>query len=106
MKNFFIFAKHKNTTTISILFLSTIILLAVLIPFLSPYSDDLMGAVHLEKNNQAPSLLHFFGTDAAGRDMFTLTLRGGLVSIRVAVGVVFMSAVSYTHLTLPTILLV
>ena len=50
-----------------------------------------MGAVHLEKNNQAPSLSHFFGTDAAGRDMFTLTLRGGLVSIRVAVGVVFMS---------------
>ena len=93
MKNFFIFAKHKNTTTVSILFLSTIILLAILIPFLSPYSDDLIGAVHLEINNQGPSLSHFFGTDAAGRDMFTLTLRGGLVSIRVAIGVVLMSVV-------------
>ena len=91
MKSFFIFAQHKNTTTFSILFLSTVVLFAVLIPFLSPYSDDLRGAVHLEINNQAPSLSHFFGTDAAGRDMFTLTLRGGLVSIRVAISVVFMS---------------
>ena len=91
MKSFFIFAQHKNTTIFSILFLSTVILFAVLIPFLSPYSDDLRGAVHLEINNQAPSLSHFFGTDAAGRDMFTLTLRGGLVSIRVAISVVFMS---------------
>ena len=91
MKSFFIFAQHKNTTMVSILFLSTVILFAVLIPFLSPYSDDLRGAVHLEINNQAPSLSHFFGTDAAGRDMFTLTLRGGLVSIRVAISVVFMS---------------
>ena len=117
MNNFFIFAKHKKTTTVSLLFLSTIILLAVFIPFVSPYSDDLNGAVHLEINNQAPSLAHFFGTDAAGRDMFTLTIRGAMISIRVAVGVVFMSvvlgvplgfvaAVSYTHLTLPTILLV
>ncbi|MCS5623761.1 MAG: ABC transporter permease, partial [Candidatus Marinimicrobia bacterium] len=73
--------------------MSTIILLAILIPFLSPYSDDLIGAVHLEINNQGPSLSHFFGTDAAGRDMFTLTLRGGLVSIRVAIGVVLMSVV-------------
>ena len=91
MKSFFIFAQHKNTTIFSILFLSTVILFAVLIPFLSPYSDDLRGAVHLEINNQAPSLSHFFGTDAAGRDMFTLTLRGGLVSIRVAISVVFIS---------------
>tara|TARA_Y100000739_G_C20602040_1_gene463468 strand:- start:1283 stop:2125 length:843 start_codon:yes stop_codon:yes gene_type:complete len=91
MKSFFIFAQHKNTTIVSILFLSTVILFAVLIPFLSPYSDDLRGAVHLEINNQAPSLSHFFGTDAAGRDMFTLTLRGGLVSIRVAISVVFIS---------------
>ncbi len=93
MNNFFIFAKHKKTTTVSLLFLSTIILLAVFIPFVSPYSDDLNGAVHLEINNKAPSLAHFFGTDAAGRDMFTLTIRGAMISIRVAVGVVFMSVV-------------
>ena len=77
----------------SILFLTIIIFLAIAIPYMSPYSDDLNGAVHLEINNQAPSFSHIFGTDSAGRDMFTLTIRGGLVSIRVAIGVVLMSVV-------------
>ena len=93
MKNIWKYTLHKRTTTISILFLTIIVFLAVVIPYVSPYSDDLNGAVHLEINNQAPSFSHIFGTDSAGRDMFTLTIRGGLVSLRVAIGVVLMSVV-------------
>ena len=93
MKNIWKYILHKRTTTASILFLTIIVLLAVVIPYVSPYSDDLNGAVHLEINNQAPSFSHIFGTDSAGRDMFTLTIRGGLVSLRVAIGVVLMSVV-------------
>ena len=93
LKNIWTYTLHKRTTTISILFLTIIVFLAVVIPYVSPYSDDLNGAVHLEINNQAPSFSHIFGTDSAGRDMFTLTIRGGLVSLRVAIGVVLMSVV-------------
>ena len=93
MKNLWTYVFHKKTTTVSILFLTIIIFLAVLIPYLSPYSDDLNGAVHLEINNQSPSFSHIFGTDSAGRDMFTLTIRGALVSLRVAIGVVLMSVI-------------
>ena len=93
LKDLWTYVLHKRTTTISILFLTIIIFLAIAIPYMSPYSDDLNGAVHLEINNQAPSFSHIFGTDSAGRDMFTLTIRGGLVSIRVAIGVVLMSVV-------------
>ena len=93
MKNLWTYVFHKRTTTVSILFLTIIIFLAVLIPHLSPYSDDLNGAVHLEINNQSPSFSHIFGTDSAGRDMFTLTIRGALVSLRVAIGVVLMSVI-------------
>ena len=93
LKDLWTYILHKRTTTISILFLTIIIFLAIAIPYMSPYSDDLNGAVHLEINNQAPSFSHIFGTDSAGRDMFTLTIRGGLVSIRVAIGVVLMSVV-------------
>ena len=100
MKRFLTFVFHKRTTTVSVLFLIAIIVLAILTPFISPYSEDLYGAVHLEINNQNPSFLHLFGTDAAGRDMLTLTLRGGLVSIRVAIGVVLMSALFGTPLGL------
>ena len=93
MKNIWTYTLHKSSTTSSILFLTIIVFLAVVIPYVSPYSDDLNGAVHLEINNQAPSFSHIFGTDSAGRDMFTLTIRGGLVSLRVAIGVVLMSVV-------------
>ena len=93
MKNLWTYVFHKRTTTVSILFLTIIVFLAVLIPHLSPYSDDLNGAVHLEINNQSPSFSHIFGTDSAGRDMFTLTIRGALVSLRVAIGVVLMSVI-------------
>ena len=93
MKNLWTYVFHKRTTTVSILFLTIIVFLAVLIPYLSPYSDDLNGAVHLEINNQSPSFSHVFGTDSAGRDMFTLTIRGALVSLRVAIGVVLMSVI-------------
>ena len=93
MKNLWTYVFHKKTTTVSILFLTIIVFLAVLIPYLSPYSDDLNGAVHLEINNQSPSFSHVFGTDSAGRDMFTLTIRGALVSLRVAIGVVLMSVI-------------
>ena len=93
MNNFLPYVFHKRTTTLSILFLTIIVFLAVIIPYVSPYSDDLNGAVHLEINNQAPSFSHIFGTDSAGRDMFTLTIRGALVSLRVAIGVVLMSVI-------------
>ena len=93
MKNLWTYVFHKKTTTVSILFLTIIIFLAVLIPHLSPYSDDLNGAVHLEINNQSPSFSHVFGTDSAGRDMFTLTIRGALVSLRVTIAVVLMSVI-------------
>ena len=86
MKNLLLFTFHKKTTTTSISFLFIIILLAAIIPALSPHADDLNGAVHLEKNNQGPSCDHWFGTDAAGRDMFILTIRGALVSIPAAIG--------------------
>ena len=93
MKNLLLFTFHKKTTTASISFLFIIILLAAIIPALSPHADDLNGAVHLEKNNQRPSYDHLFGTDAAGRDMFILTIRGALVSIPAAIGIVLMSVI-------------
>ena len=73
-----------------ILFIATS---SILIPYLSPYSSDIVGAVHFEIGPQPPSLTHWFGTDIAGRDMFTLTLAAGATSLKVAAGVVFISII-------------
>ena len=73
------------------LFIFFLLSSSILIPFISPYVDDINGAVNFKKAGQPPSFEHWFGTDVAGRDMFTLTIRSGLSSFKIAAGVVIVS---------------
>ena len=52
-------------------------------PWVAPYAYD---AIDLKLGASAPSLAHWFGTDALGRDLFSRCLYGGQISI--AVGIV------------------
>lgn len=90
MDNILILLK-KKTTVAALSFLLTLVVLAICIPFVSPYHEDLRGAVHLELGGQPPTLCHWFGTDTAGRDLFTLTIHAGMSSLKVAFGVVLLS---------------
>ncbi len=83
----------NRTSRIALLFIILIIVSSILVQFVSPYADDLNGAVHLEVGGQSPSIKHWFGTDAAGRDLFTLTIHAGLSSLKVAFSVVLLSIV-------------
>ena len=53
-------------------------------PLLSPYS---LLQTQIESALQPPSLRHFLGTDAVGRDIFTRLMYGGRVSLIVGAGV-------------------
>lgn len=90
-KIFSLFNKKVILVTSSFLFF--LILSSFLIPFISPYEDDLNGAVHLNISGQPPSFQHWFGTDTAGRDVFTLTIYASISSLKVAFGVVFLSII-------------
>ena len=81
----------KKASGAAFTFILFVALSSVLVQFVSPYADDLRGAVHLESGGQHPSLKHWFGTDAAGRDLFTLTIYAGLSSLKVAIAVVLLS---------------
>ena len=83
----------NKLSRVAIIFLFTLFISSLVIPFISPYKKDLFGAVNFEIAGQAPSLSHWFGTDTAGRDMFTITIRAGLSSLKVAFGVVFFSII-------------
>ena len=81
----------KKLFLFAFLFLVWLFCFSIFIPFLSPYADDIYGAVHFELAGQAPSLSHWFGTDSAGRDLFTITIRAAFFSLKIAFGVVFFS---------------
>ena len=81
----------KKIALSGFVFLCGLLFLSVFIPFISPYEQDIYGAVHFETAGQPPSFSHWFGTDTAGRDMLTITIRAGFYSLKVAFGVVFFS---------------
>ena len=91
MKIFFQNLFLKKLALSGFVFLCGLLFLSVFIPFISPYEQDIYGAVHFETAGQPPSFSHWFGTDTAGRDMLTITIRAGFYSLKVAFGVVFFS---------------
>lgn len=67
-------------SAIGLLGILSIILLAILGPFFSPYDPSAIGFASLEP----PSIEHLMGTDRAGRDVFARFLSGSRVSLQVA----------------------
>ena len=71
--------------------LSAIITAMVAISFFwTPYSPTAMNG---KAKNAAPSLLHLFGTDNMGRDIFSRVLRGAGTSFLIAIAVVLIGCI-------------
>lgn len=60
--------------------LGVLALAALLAPLVAPYAPD---ALDLANRRAAPSIVHWFGTDDLGRDVFSRALFGGRVSIAI-----------------------
>jgi oligopeptide transport system permease protein len=62
------------------IFIGLEILVVILTPWIAPYGFETQN---LELTLAKPSLVHWFGTDSLGRDLFTRILYGGRISITV-----------------------
>lgn len=73
----------KNKVAVfSVILLLIIVLMAILVPILSPYAYD---ATNYRAARQGPSQEHLFGTDKVGRDMFTRVFMGARTSLVIGV---------------------
>lgn len=81
---------RRQKTFMMIIFSSAVL---VLIIALSIFLADERIATHLDSKNLPPSLLHPFGTDWLGRDMFTRTVKGLSLSIYIGIIASFVSVV-------------
>ncbi|MCA0458523.1 MAG: ABC transporter permease [Chloroflexi bacterium] len=73
---------------LSVIGLSIVILLlivAVTAPLWVPYPQDVTGSVNMAERLKAPSAEHWFGTDDAGRDVFSRTIMATRISFQVGV---------------------
>jgi len=83
------FLKRK-TVAIGVLVLVIFVLLAILAPWVAPYSPSKLSIVNRLK---PPSGTYFFGTDEFGRDVLSRTIFAGRLSLLVGAAVVALSAV-------------
>ena len=75
---------------LSLIFLIAVVLLAVLVPILSPYAYDEMDYT---RPNALPDASHWFGTDRYGRDIFVRIMYGARISLSVGVAAALLNMV-------------
>ncbi len=80
----------RKTVMIGLLILLVIAVLAILAPWIAPYSPSRLSVVNRLK---PPSGTYWFGTDEFGRDVFSRTIYAGRLSLLVGASVVAFAAV-------------
>jgi len=80
---------RRNTLTFaSLIFVVGLVLVAIFAPYLAPYPQDAMGAVNPARAFTPPSMSYLFGTDEAGRDIFSRILFGTRISLQIGILVI------------------
>ncbi|WP_194717420.1 ABC transporter permease [Vibrio sp. S9_S30] len=72
---------------IGALMVLSVVLSALLAPWISPYADQVGSYVNFRARHLAPSSEYWFGTDNVGRDIFTRVIFGYQVSLKLVLGV-------------------
>ncbi len=79
---------HNKAATAGLILLMAMILICVIGPWISPYTQEEMN---WDAINAPPSVKHWMGTDATGRDLLTRTMHGGRISFSVALAATMVS---------------
>ena len=74
--------KRNLLSVIGACIIITMIVLAIIGPMVSPYS---YADQSLLEANQGPSLVHWFGTDTLGRDIYTRVMYGARISLTIGI---------------------
>ena len=82
--------KRNRLALVSFIFLAVMVLLAVFVPMLSPYTYDGMDMAQI---NAAPNAAHLLGTDKFGRDIFVRVMYGARISLSVGVAAAILNLV-------------
>ena len=72
--------KKNKLALFGLIFLTVLIVCAILVPMLSPYNYESQDILN---RNALPSLAHPFGTDKLGRDIFVRVMYGARISLTV-----------------------
>ncbi|MBQ0137726.1 MAG: ABC transporter permease [Kurthia sp.] len=80
---------HNKLAVVGIIVIAIVALMAIFVPFFSPYKyNEILG-----KFNEAPNASNWFGTDDLGRDVFTRVWYGARISLFIGLAAAFIDLV-------------
>ncbi|HEY4531808.1 MAG TPA: ABC transporter permease [Kurthia sp.] len=80
---------HNKLAVIGMIIIGIVALMAIFVPWLSPYKyDEILG-----RFNEAPNGSNWFGTDDLGRDVFTRIWYGARISLFIGLAAAFIDLV-------------
>jgi peptide/nickel transport system permease protein len=84
----------NKLTLVGLIIVALVVFAAIFADFIAPHPSDVTGSIDFSLMNQPPSSQYIFGTDEAGRDIFSRVLFGaryslimGVVVLTVAIGI-------------------
>jgi len=84
----------NKLTLVGLIIVALVVFAAIFADFIAPHPSDVTGSIDFSLMNQLPSSQYIFGTDEAGRDIFSRVLFGaryslimGVVVLTVAIGI-------------------
>jgi peptide/nickel transport system permease protein len=85
MRELLIFLRRNSLAVVGLVILAALVVLIAVGPLISPYTPTRLDILH---KLEGPSLAHWLGTDAFGRDVLTRIMYGGRATLTIGVGVV------------------
>ncbi|SOH95131.1 peptide/nickel transport system permease protein [Monaibacterium marinum] len=82
---------RNHAAVIGAVIVISVLVMTALAPWITPFPDHIGSVVDFRNRHAAPDAQNWFGTDKAGRDVFTRTIFGFRVSLMLVVGVLGIS---------------
>src|SRR4051812_2787775 len=76
---------RNRLSIIGLTLVIVLLIVAITAPLWIPYPADVTGDINMAERLKPPSSVHFFGTDDAGRDVFSRTIMATRISFEVGV---------------------
>ena len=76
---------RNRLSVIGLALVIVLVVVAITAPAWIPYPEDVTGTVHMSERLKPPDAEHPFGTDDAGRDVFSRTIMATRISLEVGV---------------------
>ena len=90
LKEYLYLLKQNKLTFFTLIIILSLVIIAIIAPIIAPFPSHIYGDVNPQDKLLAPSRVYFFGTDEAGRDLFSRVLYGTRISLLgslIAVGI-------------------